>query len=175
EASLAVQRAHGIESSEIADIAVSTFYEATRLATYHPTDTEQAQYSLPYPVAASLVRGTLGVDEILGDALTDPEIARVADCIRLIDHQPYDDRFPRERWAHVTVTLKDGREMTSAPTRANGEPENPFSAEQMIAKFHDYAVPAMGTERAQEIEKITMSLGEGGDLDALVENCLTGL
>jgi len=33
----------------------------------------------------------------------------------------------------------------------------------------------MGTERAQEIEKITMSLGEGGDLDALVENCLTGL
>ena len=175
EASLAVQRAHGIESSEIADIAVSTFYEATRLATYHPTDTEQAQYSLLYPVAASLVRGTLGVDEILGDALTDPEIARVADCIRLIDHQPYDDRFPRERWAHVTVTLKDGREMTSAPTRANGEPENPFSAEQMIAKFHDYAVPAMGTERAQEIEKITMSLGEGGDLDALVENCLTGL
>ena len=175
EAALAVQSAHGVDSTEIADIAVSTFYEATRLATYHPSDTEQAQYSLPYPVAASLVRGALGVDEILGDALADPEIARVSDCIRLIDHKPYDERFPRERWAHVVVTLKDGQELTSAPTRPKGEPEDPFSTEDMIAKFYDYASPALGADRAKALEEMTMTLGEGSDPAALVEDCLTGL
>ncbi|MBC6439562.1 MAG: MmgE/PrpD family protein [Rhodospirillales bacterium] len=175
EAALAVQTAHGVDSTEIADIAVSTFFEATRLATCHPSDTEQAQYSLPYPVAAALVRGSLGVDEILGDALADAEIARVSDCVRLIDHQPYNDRFPRERWAHVVVTLKDGRELTSAPTRPRGEPDDPFSTEEMIAKFHTYAAPAVGDARARKLEELAMSLGEGSDLDALVEDCLTGL
>jgi 2-methylcitrate dehydratase PrpD len=175
EAALAVQKAHQLESSEIARIDVHTFYEATRLATYHPIDTEQAQYSLPYPVAAALVRGKLGVDEILGEALADKEIARISDAIHLTNHKPYSDRFPRERIAHVTVTLQDGRELSSAPTKPKGEPENPFDAATMIEKFHVYCAPATGDKRAKELENLVMNLGEGSDLDALVENSLTGL
>lgn len=174
EATLAVQRAHGIDSKDIEEIAVSTFYEATRLATRHPADTEQAQYSLPYPVAASLVRGTLTVTEITGDALNDPEIARIADCVRLIDHKPYDERFPKERWAHVTVRLKDGRELSSAPTRPRGEPDDPFDTTFMIEKFHAYAAPVVGDKRAKELETLAMTLGEGADVDALVEKTLAG-
>lgn len=174
EATLSVVRAHGVDSSEIEEIAVSTFYEATRLATRHPADTEQAQYSLPFPVAAALVRGALTVTEITGEALSDPEIARIADCVRLIDHKPYDERFPGERWAHVTVRLKDGRELTSAPTRPRGEPDDPFDTATMIEKFHAYAGPVVGETRARKIEDLTMHLGEGADVDALAELVLAG-
>jgi len=174
EATLSVVRAHGVDTAEIEEIAVSTFYEATRLATRHPADTEQAQYSLPFPVAAALVKGTLTVNEITGAALSDPEIARIADCVRLIDHKPYDERFPRERWAHVTVRLKDGRELISAPTRPRGEPDDPFDDQTMIDKFHAYAGPVVGEKRARRIEELTMNLGNGADVDALAELVLGG-
>jgi len=175
EASLTLQRAHGFASTNIAGIDVSTFYEATRLATRHPADTEQAQYSLPYPVAAALVRGALGVAEITGEALSDPEIARVSDAVRLIDHRPYSERFPGQRWAHVTLHLTDGRELTSAPTSPRGEPDDPFDTDTMIAKFHSYCAPVVGDRRAKELETLAMGLGEGTDVGALVAGVLEGV
>lgn len=39
-------------------------------------ETSEAQYSLPFPVAALLVRGLVGPAEIDGTALVDPELLR---------------------------------------------------------------------------------------------------
>jgi len=63
-AALAIVEQHAITYTDIAEIEVFSFHEACRLATRAPIDTEQAQYSLPFPVAAALVFGKIGPAEI---------------------------------------------------------------------------------------------------------------
>ena len=46
-----------VRPDEVAEVDVFTFHEATRLDQHEPASTEEAQYSLPFPVAAALVRG----------------------------------------------------------------------------------------------------------------------
>ncbi len=59
----------------MARIWVETFHEARRLAAI-PATTEEAQYSLPGPVAAALATGSVDVEAISAPGLRDPEIRR---------------------------------------------------------------------------------------------------
>src|SRR5438552_892727 len=73
EAVRALQRAHGFSADDIAQIAIETFREAVALGSARtvPLTTDDAQYSLPYPVAAALVFGRVGASETDERALSD--------------------------------------------------------------------------------------------------------
>ncbi len=64
EAVAQLRRDHQFAAGAIESITVTTFSEATRLAVRSPGSTDAAQYSLPFPVAALLVRGRLGPAEV---------------------------------------------------------------------------------------------------------------
>ena len=55
EGVLELVETHQLEVEDVEQIQVHTFAAATRLTCARPQDTEQAQYSLPYPVAAALI------------------------------------------------------------------------------------------------------------------------
>jgi 2-methylcitrate dehydratase PrpD len=160
EAALALQQAHTIGLSEIDHIEVNTFHEGTRLATRFPTNTEEAQYSLPFPVAAALIYGRLGVAEVTGAALHDPTILRLSGSMLLVDDPYYSARFPAERWAHVTFVLNDGTKRTSAPAIARGNPENPLTDGELREKYHMLAEPVLGAERAGRIQTLVDRLAD---------------
>ncbi|MBL8131570.1 MAG: MmgE/PrpD family protein [Anaerolineae bacterium] len=151
EAALSLQRQHQIQAADIARIEVFTFHEGTRLATRRPLTTDEAQYSLPFPVAAALVRGKVSAAEVMGDSLNNADIQCLADAICLIEDSGYNARFPAERWAHVTFQLYDGRHYTSEPAIARGNPENPLSDAELQAKYRLLAEPVLGFERTQAI------------------------
>lgn len=172
EACLRLQRQFGFAAADIARIEVTSFHAATRLTVRHPRSTEEAQYSLAFPVAAALVRGRLGAEEVLGEALADPEIARLSAATALVESPTYSERFPAERWAHATVTLKDGRVLGSAPTTARGDPDTPVDPATLRAKFHELADPVLGRERAARIERRIEGLpaADAAGVGALIED-----
>lgn len=159
EAALAVSRKHGLNAEDIDQIEVVTFHEGCRLAMRRPADCEQAQYSLPYPVAAALVFGQLGPQEISGDALTDPRVLRLSDTMTLTEHEDYNEVFPDQRYAHVKVTTKTGETIESDRHTARGDPEDHLTEEEIIQKFHFLADPVIGIERAQKIRTTIEKLG----------------
>ena len=61
-------------------------------------------------------------------------------------------RFPLERAAEVTLHLSDGRALRSGPTQADGDPEAPLPEARIREKFHRFAEPVLGAERARAIE-----------------------
>ncbi len=147
EAVLALKQEHGFSAGDVTAITIDTFHEAKRLAVI-PGNTEQAQYSLPFPVAASLVRGTLGVDEVAGSGLTDPEIRRVAQLVEITERDEFNAAFPARRFASASVRLRDGREVTSGPTEAKGDPEAKVSDQVVWQKFDGLAQPVLGMARS---------------------------
>jgi len=165
EAALSLQRQHRFQPESIDHIEVHTFHEGTRLATRCPATSDEAQYSLPYPVAAILVRGQLGAAEVSGPALQDPAILRLSASMVLAEDPDYNARFPAERWAHVSVVLNDGSRLTSSPAIARGNPENPLSDGEILEKYRQLAESVLGRARTVQIAENVDRLGCG-------ESCL---
>ena len=58
--------------------------------------------------------------------------------------------------------MKDGRRLASGPCDARGGPENPLREDEILAKFHDYAIPAIGASRARALADAARRLVEPG-------------
>jgi 2-methylcitrate dehydratase PrpD len=174
EAALSLQRAHGFAAEDIAHISIESFGEAIALGSRcrAPETTEDAQYSLPYPVAAVLAFGHLGAEEIDVPKLADPRVRRLLDLMVLTENSEYSRLFPAERWARVEITLNDRRKLVSEPARARGNPENPLADAELRAKYFELAEPVLGRPRAQRIERLVSELRHGDALTELLEELL---
>jgi 2-methylcitrate dehydratase PrpD len=159
EAAMDLARAHRFRAEDISGIEVWTFHEACRLATRVPTSTEQAQYSLPFSVAAALRHGRLGAPEVANHGLEDPLTHKLSTAMALHEHKAYNELFPAERWAHVRVNLQDGTQLDSLPTIARGNPENPLSADDIDLKYFAFSDTVLGPVRARQIADLVAQLG----------------
>ncbi len=176
EAALSLKRTHRFDPGDIAAIGVESFREAIDLGSrcLVPATTDEAQYSLPFPVAAALVFGRVGVDEIGAAALTDPRVARLLATFALSEDGEFSRRFPAERWARVRVGLADGRVLVSEPAQARGGPEAPLSDEEIGTKYRDLADPVLGPPRSARIAALVQSLpNDAAALSTLVDELLS--
>lgn len=169
EAVHSLLRTNGLTAADLDEVEIRSFAAAIRLASVAPKTTEEAQYSLPFPVAAMIVHGRIGAAEITGRGLTDPTVLEVSRNLRLTEDAGFTARFPAERLAVATIRSRDGRSFTSAPTPARGNPENPLSADQIGTKFRALA-ERLGTARVVAIEAAVAALAEpAAESRALVE------
>jgi 2-methylcitrate dehydratase PrpD len=171
EAVRALQAEHAFVAGDVETVTVETFAEAARLDERRPLDTQAAQYSLPFALAAFLARGRLTADEIAGAALTDTTILSFVDRIRLLCDPAIAARYPAERIARVTLDLRDGREFCSGLVHARGTPEDKLSDEEIERKFAS-SIEWLGTERAKAVRQALHSLGEGATLMPLLDAVL---
>ncbi|MDX1656460.1 MAG: MmgE/PrpD family protein [Candidatus Competibacteraceae bacterium] len=162
EAALSLARTHGLRARDVVRVQVASFHQAVRLAVREPRTTEQAQYSLPFAVAAALVRGRLGAAEVSEEAFADPEIRRLSRSMVLCELPAYNARFPGERWAHVHFGLRDGRMLQSEQYPARGNPENPLSDQELGEKYHTLAEPVLGGPRTRDLQAAVAALDRPG-------------
>ncbi len=169
EAALVLRRQHEIDAREIESIEVSTFHEAARLVAASPTTTEQAQYSLPFPLAAALVRGQVGASEVSAEALRDPMLRSLSKRVRLTEDDAHNAAFPATRLARVAVNMFDGRSFTSEDTEPRGDPEAHLDDKEIRQKFHVFADPVLGATRATAIESEIDGLVQADSLATLLD------
>lgn len=175
EAALTLQRAENVAADDIAEIAIESFAEAVALGAGCgvPNTTDEAQYSLPYPVAAALVFGGVGAEEIEMPKLADPQVRRLLAAMKLTEDAEFSRRFPAERWARVRISLKDGRMLASEPAIARGNPENPLTDDELRSKYRSLAEPVLGVEGAARIERLVDALHDDpAALRPLIDNML---
>jgi 2-methylcitrate dehydratase PrpD len=127
--------------AEVRGVRVRTFAAADGLAKVVPETTEEAQYSLLWPVACVLARGRFGVDEVLGP-FTDPEIRAMFERVEIQVDPPLTARFPDRRLTAVEIELTDGERLAAGPLEAAGEPDDPGLAAVVAAKVRDWIGPA---------------------------------
>jgi 2-methylcitrate dehydratase PrpD len=173
EAALVLQRGHKIDPAAIEMIDVETFHEAVRLDQHRPASTEEAQYSLPFPVAAAIVRGRLAPTDVSGEALADPAILAMSDRIRLQEAPDLNARFPAERFARVRFHLKGGKTVASDTTPARGDAERPLADDEILAKFHELADQPLGIPAARKLEERIAALARQADARPLDDALLT--
>lgn len=166
---LALQEDHALPPDAIEHIQVSTFHQATRLACRHPLTTEEAQYSLPFPVAAALVHGQLGWSQLSGAGLRDPRVLQIADRIELVDDALLSARFPAERVARVRLETTDGVVLESGEMHAPWDAAAPPTDEELIEKFRWIASDCVPATRTDELTDVISNCADLPDVAELCE------
>jgi 2-methylcitrate dehydratase PrpD len=168
EAALALQRRHQISPENVKRIIVFTFHEAVRLNCRFPQSTEEAQYSLPFPLAAALAVGRLGVSELTGTALRNSLVLRLCERVEMIEDDIFNQRFPARRFARVEIETKDDQRFDSGDVEPDWEATNAPTDLALIEKFKRLSREQLPGERAAELEQIVWRCEEIHDMSRLL-------
>jgi 2-methylcitrate dehydratase PrpD len=129
-----------------------------------PSQVVEAQFSLPFLVAAALTRGRVGIAEVarVDDAQVLALSERIQGSIR--DDAP-------EGWAQVYVCRTGGRAASLETTTPFGSPAKPLSDAQLQAKFRDcaaHAIRPLPQEVVEQAIQLIRHLDDQSDATALV-------
>lgn len=175
EAALGLMRDHGIAADAVEHVTVATFAEATRLATRRPADGDEAQYSLPLTMAVAMREGGLAPRVLLPDAFATPEVWALVDRIEMVEDDEANTLFPGERIATVTLTLTDGRVVTSPPTAARGNFDAPLPDEEILGKLSTYAADVVPSAELAQVASLLITPQKASPPDAVLAGFLRGV
>jgi 2-methylcitrate dehydratase PrpD len=125
---------------DVRRVRVRTFAAADGLAKVVPESTEEAQYSLMWPVACVLARGRFGVPEVLGP-FTDPDVRAMFERVEIEVDAALTAQFPHRRLTAVQIELGDGERLAAGPLEAAGEPDDPRLPAVVRSKVSDLVGP----------------------------------
>ena len=102
----------------------------------NPTTAREALFSLPYTVAAALVRNHVSLEDFTAEAIQDPLVRAMANRVTPVVDQKIEEEYGREiRPAIVEVTLRNGRKASRRVDFVKGHPNNPMTLEEVEEKF----------------------------------------
>lgn len=164
-----------LKADAIERIVVETFHESVQLQGHYPSNADEAQYALAFPLAALVARGQVGPAEVTGDAIHAADILAVSGKVEIREADDLSARFPKEILSRVTVDLKDGRSLASPTTPAKGDPATALSPREFSEKFHLFADESLGTERSHAIERSVAELTHFADSQAFLDLLLSSV
>jgi len=129
-----------------------------------PAQVVEAQFSIPFLVAAALVYGRVGIGEVAG--VDDPWVLALSERIKGAVREDVP-----AGWAEITIRRIDGRVASAEATNPSGSPEKPLSDTQLYAKFHDcatHAVKPIPEEAVEGAIQFVQQMEDATEVTALV-------
>ncbi|MFA5663202.1 MmgE/PrpD family protein [Castellaniella sp.] len=118
----------------------------------------EAKFSVQYGIAASLVRGKFGMQELSPESILNPQFAALAARVRC---QPEEHtEFPKYFSGKVTVRFSNGDTLSEHIPVNLGAGSRPLSWDQVSSKFLGTAGLLLGAERSRAALDI---IGQAGD------------
>lgn len=145
-------RENGIQWEQIESATVHTFKSAALLSKAIPTNTDEAQYNIAFPVASAIVNGDVGFVQIRDEALNDARVLSVMSRLRFVVDPDMEREFPQKRLAWVDIRMKTGEAYRSRVYEAPGEHSDPeLSYAWIVDKFRRVTAPIIGAEGQNRI------------------------
>jgi len=146
---------HSFRYTDVDKVTVNTFRSAARLSRIEPTNTDEAQYNIAWPVASALVNGDVGYQQVRDEALKDNRVLSMMKRLSFVVDSGLDAQFPGKRLACVKVDLKNGTHYKSGIYEAPGEPDDPdLNPGWIEEKFRRITKPMLKAKSQDEVIRI---------------------
>jgi 2-methylcitrate dehydratase PrpD len=116
-----------------------------------PVTHVDAQFSLPWAIAVAICTNRTGIDQFRGDILHDPEILALAEKVTWELDPKAEAMYPKAYPATLIAELSNGRTFSAHVDFPKGDPENPATKEEILAKFHFLAGKSFDRRRRERI------------------------
>ena len=167
DAVIALRRHHSLDPGQVVEIAPRVHpYLSWVMAKEAPRTGLDAKFSASHCAAVAMVDGAAGMSQFTDARVMSPEVIAMRERVRF----EYDDALPKDA-AHVTVTLRDGRQLEHVTSHNKGTPDNPMSDEELSTKFVDLASVVIGEDRARSLLDELWRFDAHDDIAGLVRSC----
>ena len=137
---------------------------------YRPEGIVDAQFSIPYTVAATLVRGRLSLAEFTDSELRNQEILNMAQRVKTELHEPL-DQWPLDVKPQILeLFMRDGQRHTLRVDYPKGNPKNPVTSDELVQSFRSmagYAVKPLGKTKIDDAVDFVLRLESAPDVAPL--------
>ena len=164
----ASSRSTAFGASDVDEVVVTTLW-AELLGDSAPGSAVDAQFSLPYTVAATILGEPLGPELYTEEKLADPALLELLGRIRLV-HDPAADRafFEGQRIVQsVEITLRDGRNVRREIEFPRDRPA--YGKPELEAKFEALASGVLDEAKRARLRDALDGLAELDDVRRLTE------
>ncbi|MGD9016034.1 MAG: MmgE/PrpD family protein [Desulfobacterales bacterium] len=155
DGALKIKAEAGLQASDISEIRIRSFKEACALITRPPTNTEEAQYNIAFPVAAALIDDEVGPHQVLPPRIFDSDLKSLLLKIRTEVVQEYNEAFPVKTYAEVVIRTHEGETISSGRMEPRWEaPSTLPSDKELEEKFCRLVSPILGESRCGELVRM---------------------
>jgi 2-methylcitrate dehydratase PrpD len=167
---------HDIQVEEIARVYVEAPHTTVRLGVELPTTTEEAQFNLAWPLAALLVDGEVGPEQILEHRFDDEKIQSLAAKIEVVETDELNALYrlaetgdSRGKYAAtVAITLRDGKTVKSGLVEGNiNFPQEGWDERRLEEKFVWLAGQVLTETRVTELVDMVRRFEQVADVREL--------
>ena len=134
----------------------------------YPTNSVEAQFSLPYAVAVSLVGGQAFVDQFSKERIKSENIHHLVDLTEIIASTDFDKNYPLKWESEVSIILNNGKKFIKKIDFAKGAPENPLSEEELKKRFYELSKKSLSKQKQEKIVNYIEKLSDLKDINTLV-------
>jgi 2-methylcitrate dehydratase PrpD len=146
---LEIMRNNGITHKDIKNVTIYTFKPATMLSKMIPKTSDEAQYNIAYPVAAAIVNGDFGLNQIKGEAFKNPDIISMMSKLSFQADPDIDKQFPQKRICRAEIITNNNEKYVSSECEPRGEAHENIGIDWISDKFKRLTIPVI-TQSAQE-------------------------
>jgi len=145
------QRGGKLDPKSIESIKVETYSLAAQLCDKNPDNMLAAKFSVPFAIATTIIHGNSGVASFLPDKVNQLKIKELTARVDVVEKPEFTQMMPSRRPSAVTVRLKNGEAFKETVYISKGDIEDPYTTEQLEAKFLDLTTAVYGKKKAKEI------------------------
>ena len=171
EAVLSLRRREKLSPEQVEAVDVVTALYPAGMVGDYPRNMLGAKFSIPYAVAAALVRDAADVPAFFAKAMDDGRIRALAARVSVEPDPEMSARSDDSLTARVSVRLKDGRVLSETTGIVRGDAGNPVPREELVDKFFSLTTDILGQERAQAVVETVdrlEGLSDVGELTTLL-------
>jgi len=134
----------------------------------NPQSIVDAQFSMPFGAALAILYGRADLNDYSPENIRSAQVKAVMDRVGCFEAPDLDREYPRKWPAAVIIQTKDGREYRTRIEYPKGDPENPLTWEELIAKFENLTEPVFHPEKRKRIINSVRNLDRSETLDSLM-------
>lgn len=174
-ATLKLVHDHDIRPDEVADINVSVGENAYQLCTpierkRRPETIPDSQFSIPYTVAAAVVKRKVGIGEFTAEAIRDPRVIRMAAKVK----PRISAELTRRQIEPAVVEIRtvSGQVYSERVDDRKGSPKNPMTRNELVDKFKDcvsHGRKPFSAKTAEQVVEYVDNLEGVDDVSRIVE------
>jgi 2-methylcitrate dehydratase len=165
ETVLALAKEHGIDHEDVESVDAEVFQTAYDIAgggsfgdKDSPSTKEQADYNLKYLLAAALIDGQVGPEQLQTERIGRVDVQRLLRRIDVRPNAPFTARYPQSTPVRIGVTLRGGQRFSREQHDFEGAPGRPLTWDRTVEKFHwlteQYAEEALRGEIVDRVEHL---------------------
>ncbi|HMS39285.1 MAG TPA: MmgE/PrpD family protein [Pyrinomonadaceae bacterium] len=166
---------YDLQPEQIETIEIHTLKRAAEILAdekkYIIDSRETADHSLPYCIAAAVVRRKLTPNEFNKESLADAQILETVPKVKAVLEPSFESRFPAEQPCKIVIKLTNGETLENERAYPKGDPRDQLSTAELKQKFSILAEDILDESQKETVYQTVYNLenvAEIGDLMKLL-------